>query len=144
MQEWLITCHWNPRPRDLKSELRVLAPRQNSVASARSSLDSSSVSGGAGAGMPDNDKQRRESNNNVRRKSSVADSNKLAADCETKSAEASASSSARNSPTIRGRQPGQQQPGQPLTPSARISALNIVGDLLRKVGALELKLVSCR
>jgi len=32
----------------------------------------------------------------------------------------------------------------PLTPSARISALGIVGDLLRKVGALELKLVSCR
>lgn len=32
----------------------------------------------------------------------------------------------------------------PLTPSARISALNIVGDLLCKVGALELKLASCR
>ncbi|KAG7460237.1 hypothetical protein MATL_G00219310 [Megalops atlanticus] len=31
----------------------------------------------------------------------------------------------------------------PLTPSARISALNIVGDLLRKVGALESKLVFC-
>ncbi|KAM8933575.1 nuclear distribution protein nudE homolog 1 [Pelodytes ibericus] len=34
--------------------------------------------------------------------------------------------------------------GTPLTPSARISALNIVGDLLRKVGALESKLASCR
>ncbi|XP_076455263.1 nuclear distribution protein nudE homolog 1-like isoform X1 [Babylonia areolata] len=32
----------------------------------------------------------------------------------------------------------------PLTPSARISALNIVGDLLRKVGALESKLATCR
>ncbi|XP_061563995.1 nuclear distribution protein nudE-like 1-A isoform X2 [Cololabis saira] len=32
----------------------------------------------------------------------------------------------------------------PLTPSARISALNIVSDLLRKVGALELKLATCR
>uniref|UniRef100_A0A914XNT0 NUDE domain-containing protein n=2 Tax=Plectus sambesii TaxID=2011161 RepID=A0A914XNT0_9BILA len=32
----------------------------------------------------------------------------------------------------------------PVTPSARISALNIVGDLLRKVGALETKLASCR
>ncbi|XP_013792976.1 nuclear distribution protein nudE homolog 1-like, partial [Limulus polyphemus] len=31
-----------------------------------------------------------------------------------------------------------------LTPSARISALNIVGDLLRKIGALESKLASCR
>uniref|UniRef100_A0A8C5K6V8 NUDE domain-containing protein n=1 Tax=Jaculus jaculus TaxID=51337 RepID=A0A8C5K6V8_JACJA len=34
--------------------------------------------------------------------------------------------------------------GTPLTPAARISALNIVGDLLRKVGALESKLASCR
>ncbi|KAJ8318484.1 hypothetical protein KUTeg_003575 [Tegillarca granosa] len=34
--------------------------------------------------------------------------------------------------------------GSPLTPSARIHALNIVGDLLRKVGALESKLNSCR
>ncbi|XP_073399014.1 nuclear distribution protein nudE homolog 1 isoform X1 [Dendrobates tinctorius] len=34
--------------------------------------------------------------------------------------------------------------GTPLTPSARISALNIVGDLLRKVGALESKLASCK
>jgi len=32
----------------------------------------------------------------------------------------------------------------PLTPSARQSALHIVGDLLRKVGALGLKLSSCR
>ncbi len=38
----------------------------------------------------------------------------------------------------------QQQQQQALTPSARISALNIVGDLLRKVGALEVKLMSCR
>ena len=34
--------------------------------------------------------------------------------------------------------------GTPLTPAARISALNIVGVLLRKVGALESKLASCR
>ncbi|XP_075035870.1 nuclear distribution protein nudE homolog 1 [Mixophyes fleayi] len=34
--------------------------------------------------------------------------------------------------------------GTPLTPSARMSALNIVGDLLKKVGALESKLASCR
>lgn len=32
----------------------------------------------------------------------------------------------------------------PITPSARISALNIVGDLLRKVVALEAKLATCR
>jgi len=34
--------------------------------------------------------------------------------------------------------------GSTMTPSARISALNIVSDLLRKVGALESKLASCR
>ncbi|XP_016385006.1 nuclear distribution protein nudE homolog 1 [Sinocyclocheilus rhinocerous] len=34
--------------------------------------------------------------------------------------------------------------GTPLTISARISALNIVGELLRKVGNLESKLASCR
>ncbi|XP_072275083.1 nuclear distribution protein nudE homolog 1 [Pyxicephalus adspersus] len=56
----------------------------------------------------------------------------------------------------KGSYPGQSSPvqyraslddgysGTPLTPSARISALNIVGDLLRKVGALESKLASCR
>lgn len=32
----------------------------------------------------------------------------------------------------------------PLTPSGRISALNIVGDPLRKVGASESKLAACR
>jgi myosin heavy subunit len=32
----------------------------------------------------------------------------------------------------------------PFTPAARINALNIVGDLLHKVGALESKLASCR
>ncbi|XP_062858836.1 nuclear distribution protein nudE-like 1-A isoform X2 [Trichomycterus rosablanca] len=31
-----------------------------------------------------------------------------------------------------------------LTPAARMSALNIVGDLLRKIGALESKLAACR
>lgn len=42
------------------------------------------------------------------------------------------------------RGPSVQGSSMPLTPSARISALNIVGDLLRKVGALESKLASCR
>ncbi|CAB1350353.1 unnamed protein product [Coregonus sp. 'balchen'] len=39
---------------------------------------------------------------------------------------------------------GDGQSGTPLTASARISALNIVGELLRKVGNLESKLASCR
>ncbi|XP_077629448.1 nuclear distribution protein nudE homolog 1 isoform X2 [Crocuta crocuta] len=42
------------------------------------------------------------------------------------------------------RRPDDSTSGTPLTPAARISALNIVGDLLRKVGALESKLASCR
>ncbi|XP_063042964.1 nuclear distribution protein nudE homolog 1 [Engraulis encrasicolus] len=39
---------------------------------------------------------------------------------------------------------GEGMVGSPLTTSARISALNIVGELLRKVGNLESKLASCR
>ncbi|KAM9345815.1 nuclear distribution protein nudE homolog 1 [Symphorus nematophorus] len=39
---------------------------------------------------------------------------------------------------------GENLSGTPLTTSARISALNIVGELLRKVGNLESKLASCR
>ncbi|XP_034543968.1 nuclear distribution protein nudE homolog 1-B-like [Notolabrus celidotus] len=39
---------------------------------------------------------------------------------------------------------GDNLTGNPLTTSARISALNIVGELLRKVGNLESKLASCR
>ena len=133
--------------RDLKSELRVLNPRLSTSGASRvKSLDSS-----ASIELPDNDKV----NNNdgggspLKRKSSnksAADSNKLAADCETKSDCGSVldtpPSSSKNSPSNRGG--AVTNGGQPLTPSARISALNIVGDLLRKVGALELKLVSCR
>ncbi|RWS29045.1 nuclear distribution protein nudE-like protein, partial [Leptotrombidium deliense] len=40
--------------------------------------------------------------------------------------------------------PTTNQPLPLLSPSTRISALNIVSDLLRKVGALESKLASCR
>ncbi|XP_078126300.1 nuclear distribution protein nudE homolog 1-A-like [Sander vitreus] len=39
---------------------------------------------------------------------------------------------------------GESLSGTPLTTTARISALNIVGELLRKVGNLESKLASCR
>ncbi|CAK6978099.1 nuclear distribution protein nudE homolog 1-A-like isoform X2 [Scomber scombrus] len=39
---------------------------------------------------------------------------------------------------------GESLSATPLTMSARISALNIVGELLRKVGNLESKLASCR
>lgn len=53
-------------------------------------------------------------------------------------------SSSLNTPTTFRRGLEDSASGSPLTPAARISALNIVGDLLRKVGALESKLASCR
>lgn len=50
-----------------------------------------------------------------------------------------------SSPSVVSQQSQQTQPPLPLlSPSTRISALNIVSDLLRKVGALESKLASCR
>jgi len=66
--------------------------------------------------------------NSLKHTLSSADSNKITTEMETQTAPGSPS---RKTPL-------------PLTPSARISALNIVGDLLRKVGALESKLASCR
>lgn len=56
----------------------------------------------------------------------------------------SRSASNPTSPSV-GTQSQSTQPPLPLlSPSTRISALNIVSDLLRKVGALESKLASCR
>ncbi|XP_019743366.1 nuclear distribution protein nudE-like 1-B [Hippocampus comes] len=46
--------------------------------------------------------------------------------------------------TLIGNAAGLSTSNSPLTPSARISALNIVSDLLRKVGVLEAKLAACR
>ena len=134
--------------RDLKSELRVLAPRHPNL----SSLDST-----VSVDLPDNDKRASSiGSSSERNNNSMADSNKLAADCETKSEceengilDTPPNSSQSSPATTNGiPQSGSATPTSPattpLTPSARISALNIVGDLLRKVGALELKLVSCR
>jgi len=92
---------------------------------------------------PDNDKSllqmKLERNNNINGKSSP-DSNKHAAEvsngekCQSSPILDTPPSSSKTSP----------RHNSTLTPSARLSALNIVGDLLRKVGALELKLSSCR
>lgn len=49
-----------------------------------------------------------------------------------------------STPTNKSTHSAYSNSGSPFTASARISALNIVGDLLRKVGALESKLASCR
>jgi len=59
---------------------------------------------------------------------------------ETMEAEKNKANALHNSTTP----PSRIQQSNPMTPSARISALNIVSDLLRKVGALESKLASCR
>lgn len=116
--------------RDLRSELKVLT---------------ASASNAGCSPLPDNDKSsllqmKLERNNNLNGKSSP-DSNKHAAEVSSREKDIpgilddTPPSSSKTSPR-------HQQ--QTLTPSARLSALNIVGDLLRKVGALELKLSSCR
>jgi len=105
--------------RDLRSELKVLNPQL---------LEEE----------PDNDK-------NVAMNGSL-DSNKIVESTEGKvGQDHQDGGGSAVKPAVNG---FSSQPGSvtspPLTPSARISALGIVGDLLRKVGALELKLVSCR
>jgi len=75
-----------------------------------------------------------------------SDSNKLAEDVESRESwlETPPSSTKSSPLSTGGGAASKYGPSQPLTPSARTSALNIVSDLLRKVGALELKLSSCR
>ena len=109
--------------RDLRSELKILTTKTaEPIASPM---------------MPDNDKSslklKLERNNNINGKSSP-DSNKHAAEALEKDILDTPPTSSKSSPSH----------SNNLTPSARLSALNIVGDLLRKVGALELKLSSCR
>merc|ERR550517_46437 len=101
--------------RDLRQELNVLNPQLEEE--------------------PDNDK-------NLALRSNI-DSNKIVESTEGKTI----SDGDPRSPTrtsLNGYSAHLNGGGPPLTPSARISALGIVGDLLKKVGALELKLVSCR
>lgn len=70
-----------------------------------------------------------------RGRTSSVDSNKFTVEMETQTALGSPLKSTQNNGS---------SPVTPLTPSARISTLNIVGDLIRKAGALESKLASCR
>jgi len=100
--------------RDLRQELKVLNPQEEE---------------------PDNDK-------NVGLSLSI-DSNKIVESTEGKSnLDGDAASPTRTA--VNGYSTHMNGSAPALTPSARISALGIVGDLLKKVGALELKLVSCR
>lgn len=100
--------------RDLRSELKVLNPQFEEE--------------------PDNDK-------NVGLQMNL-DSNKMREDAEGKPINGDSATPQKLSNGFGPTHHNGSTP--PLTPSARISALGIVGDLLRKVGALELKLVSCR
>merc|ERR1712079_768437 len=113
--------------RDLRSELKVLSTSDPPVSS-----------------PPDNDKSllqmKMERNNNLNGKSSP-DSNKHAAEVSNGEKDIVASPILDTPPSSSKTSP---RHNSTLTPSARLSALNIVGDLLRKVGALELKLSSCR
>ena len=117
--------------RDLRSELKVLT--------VPSVGDHPPVSS-----PPDNDKSllqmKMERNNNLNGKSSP-DSNKHAAEVSNGEKDMVASPILDTPPSSSKTSP---RHNSTLTPSARLSALNIVGDLLRKVGALELKLSSCR
>merc|ERR1739838_202405 len=81
-----------------------------------------------------------ERNNNLNGKSSP-DSNKHAAEVSNGEKDMASSPILDTPPSSSKTSP---RHNSTLTPSARLSALNIVGDLLRKVGALELKLSSCR
>ncbi len=119
--------------RDLRSELKVLTTREapdNDKSSLRMRADSN--------------RSTEEHNNNLGKSS--PDSVKHAAEdvIGEKSAEAILEQTPPNSSKSSPSRSSTAASGGPLTPSARLSALNIVGDLLRKVGALELKLSSCR
>nr|CAD7428885.1 unnamed protein product [Timema monikensis] len=81
-----------------------------------------------GPQVPDNDKS-------LERVCSPIDSNKLTVEIQTQTG-------IPGSP-LKISHPGGIQ-NIPMTPSTRISAMNIVSDLIRKVGALESKLASCR
>lgn len=147
--------------RDLRAELQILAGKQRTY-SRETSFDtvaerSMSANVTANGDLPDNDRsllmsKRRgnsveiETNNNMLKRRGSPDSNKLAEDVESRESwlETPPSSTKSSPLSTGGGAASKYGPSQPLTPSARTSALNIVSDLLRKVGALELKLSSCR
>jgi len=134
--------------RDLRSELKVLHTTSGEPLPANGSTVN-------GSSPPDNDKSlllqmkmKAERNNNLNNGKSSPDSNKHAAEV-TGNGEKGGMASSPSTPILLDTPPSSSKTSprhnsSTLTPSARLSALNIVGDLLRKVGALELKLSSCR
>lgn len=130
--------------RDLRQELAVqqkqqVQDRKPSISSAAkepsSSSSSSSLAGFPTPPLTPPDKRTED-------KSAPASSNPPATSTATPSRPAApAESFSTPLPSV---SRGDSLSGTPLTTSARISALTIVGELLRKVGNLESKLASCR
>ncbi|XP_070704563.1 nuclear distribution protein nudE homolog 1 [Pempheris klunzingeri] len=129
--------------RDLRQELAVqqkqqVQDRKPSLSSAVKEPSSSSTSSSTGLPTPPltpPDKRAED-------KSTSSSSNQPAPSASTPSRPPASVESFSTPPPPSSR--GESLSGTPLTTSARISALNIVGELLRKVGNLESKLASCR
>ncbi|XP_054463657.1 LOW QUALITY PROTEIN: nuclear distribution protein nudE homolog 1-A-like [Anoplopoma fimbria] len=133
--------------RDLRQELAVqqkqqVQDRKPSFSSAiRDPSSSSSSSASAGLGLPTPpltpaDKRPED------KTTSPSSNQPVPSSTTTPSRPPASSESFSSTPLSVSR--GESLSGNPLTMSARISALNIVGELLRKVGNLESKLASCR
>merc|ERR1711971_1032806 len=112
--------------RDLKGEL---ASSSSTVKGRKTSLNES--------------KLRLEESQNNAVDSNISVENKKLTAISPKRTENPDSSRLRKTESALNHTPLQNTPNQ-MSPSARISALNIVSDLLRKVGALESKLARCR
>ncbi|XP_031718299.1 nuclear distribution protein nudE homolog 1-like [Anarrhichthys ocellatus] len=130
--------------RDLRQELAVqqkqqVQDRKPSLSSAIKDPSSSSSSSSSSAGLPTPpltppDKQTEDKTTSPSSHPPVVPSSAATPPSRPPASAESLSSVSR----------GESLSGNPLTMSARLSALNIVGELLRKVGNLESKLASCR
>lgn len=132
--------------RDLRQELAVqqkqqVQDRKPSLSSSTKEPSSSSSSSSAGLPTPPLTPQDKRTEDKTTSSSSNQPVPPAATPSRPPAATATAESFTTPAPSI---SRGESLSGTPLTTSARISALNIVGELLRKVGNLESKLASCR
>ncbi|XP_030590718.1 nuclear distribution protein nudE homolog 1-like [Archocentrus centrarchus] len=128
--------------RDLRQELAVqqkqqVQDRKPSLSSAAKDLSSSTSSSSAGLPTP----PLTPSDKKTEDKPTSPSSNQPLPSVATPSKPASTEPFSTPQSSV---SRGESLSGTPLTTSARISALNIVGELLRKVGSLESRLASCR
>lgn len=130
--------------RDLRHELMIQQNCEKSIDSKRSSLIPHKLP--LDMSLNNNNSNINNNNNNSKvRSNSVANTETQTNGTPIKQTRlhyTTRSTSNPSSPSVS--QQSQQPPLPLLSPSTRISALNIVSDLLRKVGALESKLASCR